>query len=551
MRSTAARSSSSSTTRPPPRPPPQTFDARSGNCLSLVLMTAALAHELQVCRCATRAPTSKRRGAATATCCSPAATSTSPSAGACSTPARCATQPDGRSTSCRPTRSAACACATSTRATVLAMYANNRAAEALARRQARRRLRLGGRGVRQDPTFMSSYNTLGVVYLRHGNLAQAERVFEHILERDPKNTRALANLAETYTRQDAAGRRRGDAHPAGGDRVGAAVPLLQPRPGDAARQSDWRTARDFFAREVARADYYHEFHFWLGLADWRSATSRARHASTCSWRWTTAPPAASTTSTPPSWPGCSRGRSPSRPSRPGARRRRALPARGGAMHDDDLGTARARWFATRSPRAASRSPRCSRRCARCRASSSSPPGAALSRLRRHAAADRGRADDLAALHRRPDARGCGHPPGRPRARDRRRLGLCQRAREPARRPRRSRSSATPAWPSWRASGWRASATPTSTSTAPTAAAAGRTARRSTRSWSRRGAARAGAAAPPARRRRPAGHAGGTRARHQRLVLVTRAGDAFLESDLGGVVFVPLIGAHGWPERGEP
>ena len=36
-----------------------------------------------------------------------------------------------------------------------------------------------------------------------------------------------------------------------------------------AQQSDWRTARDFFAREVARADYNHEFHFWLGLADWQ------------------------------------------------------------------------------------------------------------------------------------------------------------------------------------------------------------------------------------------------------------------------------------------
>ena len=34
---------------------------------------------------------------------------------------------------------------------------------------------------------------------------------------------------------------------------------------------------------------------------------------------------------------------------------------------------------------------------------------------------------------------------------------------------------------------------------------------------------------------------------QRLVRVTRRGDdAFDEEDLGGVVFVPLIGAHGWP-----
>ena len=38
---------------------------------------------------------------------------------------------------------------------------------------------------------------------------------------------------------------------------------------------------------------------------------------------------------------------------------------------------------------------------------------------------------------------------------------------------------------------------------------------------------------------------------QRLVRVTRRGDeGFDEEDLGGVVFVPLIGAHGWPTGGE-
>jgi protein-L-isoaspartate(D-aspartate) O-methyltransferase len=36
---------------------------------------------------------------------------------------------------------------------------------------------------------------------------------------------------------------------------------------------------------------------------------------------------------------------------------------------------------------------------------------------------------------------------------------------------------------------------------------------------------------------------------QRLVRVTRRGDdSFEEEDLGGVVFVPLLGEHGWPER---
>ena len=37
----------------------------------------------------------------------------------------------------------------------------------------------------------------------------------------------------------------------------------------AVHRDDWRTARELFAREVARAETYHEFHFWLGVADWR------------------------------------------------------------------------------------------------------------------------------------------------------------------------------------------------------------------------------------------------------------------------------------------
>jgi protein-L-isoaspartate(D-aspartate) O-methyltransferase len=37
---------------------------------------------------------------------------------------------------------------------------------------------------------------------------------------------------------------------------------------------------------------------------------------------------------------------------------------------------------------------------------------------------------------------------------------------------------------------------------------------------------------------------------QRLVLVTRSDDSWREEDLGGVMFVPLVGAQGWPDRDE-
>ncbi len=86
-------------------------------------------------------------------------------------------------------------------ATVVAMYANNRAAEALADGRLDEAYAWAVASVRRDPTFDGAYNTLGVVYLRHGNLEQAARTFERVLAGAPKNTRALANLAETYGRQ--------------------------------------------------------------------------------------------------------------------------------------------------------------------------------------------------------------------------------------------------------------------------------------------------------------------------------------------------------------
>ena len=153
-------------------------------------------------------------------------------------------------------------------ATVVAMYANNRAAEALADGRLDDAYAWAAASVRKDPGFAGAYNTLGVVYLRHGDLAEATRVFEHILAGDPRDTRALANLAVAYERQQ----RSADAQA-----TRLRLASLEPYPpfhffqlGMAAVQrDDWRTARELFAREVARAETYHEFHFWLGVADWR------------------------------------------------------------------------------------------------------------------------------------------------------------------------------------------------------------------------------------------------------------------------------------------
>jgi len=255
----------------------EAFDARSGNCLSLVLMTAALAHELKLSvryQSAYMEEAWSRNGnllfasghvnitlgrrildAGTMRDYNPWTIDFLPAE-------------ELRTLKVRDIDEH----------TVLAMYANNRAAEALARGKLDDAYAWSVEALRKDPTFMNSYNTLGVVYMRHNDLVQAERVFSYVLEREPKNTRALANVAETYTRLQ----RTADAA-AARTRL-AAVEAVPPfhffNLGlDAAKQSDWRTARDFFAREVARADYYHEFHFWLGLADWQlgNVTQARKH----------------------------------------------------------------------------------------------------------------------------------------------------------------------------------------------------------------------------------------------------------------------------------
>ena len=151
--------------------------------------------------------------------------------------------------------------------TVVAMYMNNRAVEAVVAGRIDDAYAWAREAVRHDPNFLGSLNTLGVVYLRRAALEQANRVFAHVLGRDAENRTALANLANVYARQG-----RVEESMA----VQRRLAKLEPEPpfhyfnlGLAAmKRQDYDTARRMFAREVARDDGYHEFHYWLGLADY-------------------------------------------------------------------------------------------------------------------------------------------------------------------------------------------------------------------------------------------------------------------------------------------
>ena len=149
--------------------------------------------------------------------------------------------------------------------TVVAMYMNNRAVESLVRGQLDDAYGWARAAIRRSPEFANSYNTLGVIYLRHGDLAQASTVFRYELEREPEDATVLSNLADTLDQM-------GDQTQATALRFRLA--RLDPDPPyyyfnlgtQAMQREDYESARTLFAKEVARADYNHEFHYWLGIA---------------------------------------------------------------------------------------------------------------------------------------------------------------------------------------------------------------------------------------------------------------------------------------------
>ena len=146
--------------------------------------------------------------------------------------------------------------------TVVAMFMNNRSAEALAAGRVDDAYWWARTAIGRDPKFLSAYNTLGVVYRRHGNLPDAEKTFAYALERDPQNTHVMSNLVPVL---EAMGR------PTEAAALTRRLAELDPHPPfsyfmlgmNALRERNFVQARDLFAKEVARAPYYHEFHFWL------------------------------------------------------------------------------------------------------------------------------------------------------------------------------------------------------------------------------------------------------------------------------------------------
>jgi tetratricopeptide (TPR) repeat protein len=150
--------------------------------------------------------------------------------------------------------------------TVIAMYMNNRAAEALAQGQVNDAYWWTRAAIGQDPGFLNSYDTLGVVYLQHGNLPQAERALNRAFEHEPENLQVMSNLALVLNSE-------GRVEEA--NALTRKLEQLQPYPPfhffnlgmTAMSNGDYQAAKQLFSREVERDPYYHEFHFWLAVAN--------------------------------------------------------------------------------------------------------------------------------------------------------------------------------------------------------------------------------------------------------------------------------------------
>jgi tetratricopeptide (TPR) repeat protein len=148
---------------------------------------------------------------------------------------------------------------------IIAMYMNNRAVEALVRGHIDDAYWWAREAIVQSPGLLMPYNTLGAIYRRHGNPKEAEEVLASVLQRDPTYTQAMSNMILVLNDLGRAPEAQ---------RLAGRLKQLDPEPAFshfnrglvAMKDGNAQTAKEAFAKEVARAPEYHEFQFWLALA---------------------------------------------------------------------------------------------------------------------------------------------------------------------------------------------------------------------------------------------------------------------------------------------
>ena len=148
--------------------------------------------------------------------------------------------------------------------TVVAMYLNNRAVESLTRGELSDAYWWAREAIRKDPQLTSAYITLAVVYRNQRHPELAEQALARVAAREPGNTKAMSN--RVLVLRDLGRNAEADALKLQLDKLDPHPPFSYFHEGMAAlRERRFEAARNLFTKEVDRAPYHHEFQFWLAV----------------------------------------------------------------------------------------------------------------------------------------------------------------------------------------------------------------------------------------------------------------------------------------------
>lgn len=245
----------------------QAFEARAGNCLSLVVLTGALARELEL-------PTTYQSISGFETW--SRSEGTAFLSGHVNLVLDTHPRLDGFGVAAferemvidfvEDARKTASHARSIDENTIVAMFLNNRAAELMVSGHLDAAYWFVRSAMRSDPRYLSAYNTLAVIYLRKGELRAAERVLGVALAREPANPQMLTNLVKVL---QLAGR------DSAAEEVRLRLAALEQYPpfffldrGKAALAADdANAALALFRKELKRIPYDHELHFAIALAE--------------------------------------------------------------------------------------------------------------------------------------------------------------------------------------------------------------------------------------------------------------------------------------------
>jgi len=149
--------------------------------------------------------------------------------------------------------------------TLVAMYQNNRAAEALVEGRLDEAYAWARAAVRSDPQRAAGLNTLGVVYQRRGLLTAAEQTWRQALDLAPEDTQVMGNLVALLEALN----RTQEARPVAAQlaRLQSLAPFTHYREGLlAARAGNWPRTRDEMQQEIDRNPNFLEAQAWLAQA---------------------------------------------------------------------------------------------------------------------------------------------------------------------------------------------------------------------------------------------------------------------------------------------